>query len=80
MSCSGLREDWSKAKTYESYGDDVMKLASFLTGYMEHRKYPRWKGFLPFYRKKCKIHGVYVDYLHGYKEYFQCPKCGDERK
>jgi len=37
-----------------------------------------WKGSLPIYAVKCKKHGVYEDYPHGYGHYFQCPKCLEE--
>ena len=50
-------------------------LLSPFTGYVEHRKYPGWKAFLPFYRRKCPVHGEYIDYPHGFRSYFLCPKC-----
>ena len=34
-----------------------------------------WSGKLWFYVVKCKLHGYYIDYAHGYREYFMCPEC-----
>ena len=39
-----------------------------------------WSGYLPFYLVQCKNHGSFVDYSHGYSEYFTCPKCSEEAK
>jgi len=53
-------------------------LFSIFTGYIEHRKYPGWSGFLPFYRTRCPKHGPYITYPHGYNEKLLCPKCREE--
>ena len=46
--------------------------------YVEHRKYPGWTGFLPFYRIQCPVHGEIVDYPHGYARRLTCPMCRKE--
>lgn len=43
--------------------------------YLEHRTRPRWKGYLPFYASRCKKHGVFEDYPHGYYDRLDCPGC-----
>lgn len=43
--------------------------------YIEDRKYPGWKDFLPFYRFHCPIHGFVISYPHGYERKLICPKC-----
>jgi len=43
--------------------------------YIEHRKKPGWKKAHPHYLAKCKTHGFYVDYPHGWEEKLRCPKC-----
>jgi len=40
---------------------------------MEKRK--GWTGYLPIYIVRCKKHGLYRDYPHGFDGYFSCPKC-----
>lgn len=35
-------------------------------------------GPLSFYAVRCRLHGVFLDYMPGYKEYFLCPKCREE--
>ena len=42
-------------------------------------KKPGWKGFLPFYVVRCKKHKIlFLDYPHGYRNYFMCPLCLEE--
>ena len=55
--------------------DYWMRLFSFWTGYVEHRKYIGWKDYLPFYVFECPQHGSVVDYPHGYSKRLMCPKC-----
>lgn len=50
-----------------------------LTGYVEHRRYVGWKGFLPFYDIYCPYHGRVVDYRHGYEGRLSCPLCREKR-
>ncbi len=56
------------------------KFLFWLHGYVFIRweKRPGWRDYLPIYLVKCKKHGNYLDYPHGYKEYFSCPKCREE--
>ena len=30
---------------------------------------------MPIYMAKCKIHGYFLDYLHGYDDRLDCPEC-----
>jgi hypothetical protein len=39
---------------------------------------PMWKGKLPFYIVRCRRHGYYLDYPHGFNAYFICPFCSAE--
>jgi hypothetical protein len=57
-----------------------MRLIIFLTGqvFVEHRRRHGWSGPLPFYAFTCPIHGVVVDYPHGYSERLECPRCYQE--
>jgi len=57
-----------------------MKLFSLFTGYVEHRMYPGWSDYLPFYRFPCIKHGLVVDHKHGFDNRLDCPKCLDEKK
>jgi len=76
-----LRENWDMVKLYESYVDEKMKktLDGYFTKYIEHRKYPGWSGFLPFYQIKCKRHGNQENYPMGYDGILECPLCQKER-
>jgi len=47
--------------------------------YLFHAQKEGWKGSLPFYLVKCRQHGIlYLDYPHGYRNYFSCPLCRKE--
>jgi len=52
----------------------------FDPGYVEHRKFPDWSGFLPFYRWDCSKHGPVVSYPSGYKKTLRCPLCTLEER
>jgi len=51
----------------------------FDPNYVEHRKYPDWSDFLPFYQSKCNKHGDFVNYLQGSRKHLYCPKCREEK-
>ena len=52
----------------------------WLNGYVFLRweKRPDWTDYQPIYLVKCKKHGNFLDYPHGHKNYFFCPKCRQE--
>ena len=62
--------------TYETKRD--WWLWAFHPSYVEHRKYPGWKGYLAFYKLKCDKHGEQVSYEHGYRKRLVCPECEKE--
>jgi transcription initiation factor IIE alpha subunit len=33
---------------------------------------------LPLFVVKCGVHGLFLDYQHGYDEHFNCPECREE--
>jgi len=43
--------------------------------YLGHYSQPGWSGELPFYAFRCRKHGIVVNYLYGYSERLECPKC-----
>jgi len=53
-----------------------------LQGYAPLRRASKlgWRGKLMFYVVKCKVHGYYLDYPHGFRSYFTCPLCVAEEK
>jgi len=48
--------------------------------YYAHLKLRGWSGFAPFYVASCRIHGFFLDYVHGFpgNQYVLCPRCFDE--
>jgi len=48
--------------------------------YLKHEQRSGWKEPLPIFVVKCRKHGVYVDYPHGFRGYFVCPQCEKETK
>ena len=38
-----------------------------------------WAGSEPHYIVKCSKHGPYIDYAHGFAEYFSCPECKEKQ-
>jgi len=57
-----------------------LKLKLFGRVYIGHIERPEWRAPLPIYLLKCGEHGYYVDYPHGYTQYFECPRCLQETK
>ena len=45
--------------------------------YVGHRQMPGWKGALPFYEFRCKVHGLVESYPAGYGQVLRCPLCQD---
>ncbi|KKM63025.1 hypothetical protein LCGC14_1515790 [marine sediment metagenome] len=66
--------------TYDRKIDWIMKLFSLFTGYSEHRKYPDWRGYLPFYRGQCRKHGSFKNYLQSHRQNLNCPTCQKENQ
>ena len=66
-------------------GEDVLNLSPFkrfklwlgFPVYVGDRTRDDWRGPLPFYAFKCPVHGVQVDYPHGYRDRLNCPECRD---
>jgi hypothetical protein len=56
------------------------KIVLHINGYvfLRYEKRRGWSGALPIFLVKCKKHGLFEDYPHGYKEYFICPVCLQE--
>jgi len=56
------------------------KIQLAVQGYAFHHweKRPGWRDYLPIYVVKCKKHGLYFDYPHGFRQYFLCPECWKE--
>ncbi len=52
-----------------------LKVALFSRCYLEHRQREDWTAPLPFFVAKCKLHGYFEDYPHGYRETLYCPVC-----
>ena len=48
--------------------------------FTEHKQREGWRGPLPFYAFKCKIHGLVESYPQGYRGRLDCPKCVAERE
>lgn len=52
-----------------------IRLKLWGVAYVFHARKEGWSGELPFYIVKCGKHGYFLDYSHGYAEYFLCPSC-----
>ena len=48
--------------------------------YVEHRQLEGWKGPLPFYRFRCRKHGLVESSLHGHYKILRCPECDKENQ
>lgn len=55
-----------------------LKIWGYVFSHYEQRE--GWKAFLPMYIVKCSKHGLYHDYVHGFRgrEHFTCPRCKEE--
>ena len=60
----------------------LQRLKLQLNGYLYvgDRLKEGWKEPLPHYAFKCPIHGIVIDYPHGYEQRLECPKCREEEK
>ena len=38
-----------------------------------------WRAPIEHFAFKCPVHGIVVDYKHGYRERLDCPKCLEEK-
>lgn len=58
------------------------KIQLKIQGYAFHHweKREGWSDYLPIYVVKCKEHGLFTDYPHGYRQYFLCPECLKEER
>jgi hypothetical protein len=57
-----------------------LSLRLFGHAYLRREQRNGWRGSLPIYAVKCKVHDlVYEDYPHGFDEHFMCPRCWEER-
>lgn len=52
-----------------------LRIRLFGRVYMGHRTREGWGGYLPFYRVRCKKHGLFEDYPHGSDRSLVCPVC-----
>ena len=43
--------------------------------HVENRGPPEFSASTPLYLTRCKTHGFYVDYLHGWAKTLLCPGC-----
>jgi len=58
------------------------KIQLLINGYafLRWEKQEGWKDYLPIYIVKCKKHGLFEDYPHGFGDgYFICLKCLEEK-
>jgi len=37
-----------------------------------------WKAPIPHYAFRCPIHGIVVNYAHGFNQRLECPECRKE--
>ena len=67
-------------KTYKTDYRPLFWLKEACRGldYIEHRRYPDWRGYLPFYRIHCPIHGETEAYPRGYMKLLRCSRCEAE--
>jgi len=57
-----------------------LKLVILGKTYLAHNTKPGWNGELPFYIAKCRQHGYFLDYPHGWSGYLHCPLCNSFKK
>jgi len=52
-----------------------IKLAIFGSAFMRMEQRKGWTGRLPVYVVRCRRHGIFEDYKHGFYRRFRCPEC-----
>lgn len=55
-----------------------LQLATLGYAFLRWEKRPNWLRPLPIYLVRCRKHGLFEDYPHGWDETFICPKCAQE--
>jgi len=56
-----------------------LKLKLFGCTYLCYIERKGWKAPLPIFLFRCEKHEIYaIDYPHGYRGYFTCPRCLEE--
>jgi len=60
-----FKPTWKQRQLIQMYGK------AYVGSYAK----PEWSGELPFYAFRCRKHGIVVNYLYGYSERLECPKC-----
>lgn len=60
----------------------LQKIITQIFGYcfLEKRQPAGFNAPTKFYLVRCRKHGYFEDYAHGYWGYFDCPKCREEAK
>jgi len=52
-----------------------IKLAIFGSAFLRMEQRERWIGSVSIYVIRCRKHGIFQDYKHGFYGRFRCPEC-----